>query len=130
MILSRLVVFISLTQLIVLTQCCCIPTLGIVRSDKPERKGKLYSPAKQQEMIKSETAKQEKFQSQANELRKTSKNPFSYERRMARKFNRDAKISENNIEQIKKLPQTGGYAIVRKTKSGRNAKIKAWKDSS
>ncbi|PWN32237.1 uncharacterized protein FA14DRAFT_162430 [Meira miltonrushii] len=128
MIQSRLITLVYLLQLVVLTQCCCIPKLGIGRNDKPERKSKLYNATKQQELLKTETAKQQKFQSQANDLRKTSKNPFSNERKMARKFSKNAKISENNIKEIKKLPQTGGYAIVQKTKSGSNAKIKAWQD--
>ena len=117
-------------QLVLLIRCSRIPTICIGRGVEPERKAKRFGLAKQQEMIRMEAAKQEEFRSKAIELRKQSLNPFSHERKMAGKLNKDAKISGKNIEEIRKLSQTDGYAIVQKTKDGNNAKIKAWKGPS
>lgn len=93
----------------------------------PEEKGKILSVQEQSKMLTEEETKKKTFRSQAVELRKQSKNPFSSERKMARKLSKDAKISENNVKEIKKIG-AGGYAKIRKTKSGRNSMIKAWND--
>lgn len=93
----------------------------------PEEKGKILSVQEQSKMLTKEETKKKTFRSQAVELRKQSKNPFSSERKMARKLSKDAKISENNVKEIKKIG-ADGYAKIRKTKSGRNSKIKAWND--
>lgn len=117
-------------QLVLLIRCSCIPTICIGRGVKPERKAKRFGLAAQQEMMATEVAKQKEFKSKAIELRKQSINPFSHQRKMAGKLNKDAKISGKNVEEIRKLSQTDGYAIVQKTKDGNNAKIKAWKGPS
>lgn len=109
-----------------LTECLCIPSLNLTRSKKPEQKGKRFSIAEQKTLIATEKAKQIKFQSEAEVLRKQSKNPFSSQRNMSRRLKKDANISATNIEEIKKLSKTEGYAKVQKTKSGRNLKIQAW----